>query len=319
METPSPRPVRCGFTLIELLVVIAVIGALAALLLPAVQSAREAARRMQCANNLKQIGLATCNYEQVFGSFPSYACSPQARSSPTFTYDMNLYGWSVHILPFLERQALYHAINFQTGDFNPITLENSPYPSAITAFGTMIGIYLCPSDPDIGQTFLASFSADKRISILSTQSSYAAARGSGFYKALFRDAPFCRSIVEVTDGTSNTIAYGEHAIGIFSPQTQARAQAGWYYTTLGSAVYPMNFFKFNYGTQNGNIFTAYTSLHPGGCNFAFVDGSVHYLRETIDSAPFDPVTLNPRFPYKPGVYQALESINGGEPVSGDSF
>jgi prepilin-type N-terminal cleavage/methylation domain-containing protein len=114
MRLTSPRSPRRGFTLIELLVAIAVIGALVALLLPAVMSVREAARRVQCSNNLRQIGLAAQNYAQVIGSFPPLACSPQQQLTSGLG-DMGFYGWPVHILPQLEQQALYDSINFGTG------------------------------------------------------------------------------------------------------------------------------------------------------------------------------------------------------------
>ena len=105
-----------GFTLIELLVVISIIAVLIALLLPAVQAAREAARRAQCVNNLKQIGLALFNYENSIGTFPPGYIDYQ--NNPIYTPDLDMgpgWGWAAMLLPFLEQQPLYNAINFSLG------------------------------------------------------------------------------------------------------------------------------------------------------------------------------------------------------------
>ena len=108
-------PVR-GFTLIELLVVISIIGVLISLLLPAVQSAREALRRAQCVNNLKQIGLALFNYESSVGAFPPGYIDYQNNPNNTPDLDMGPgWGWAAMSLPFLEQQPLYNAINFKLG------------------------------------------------------------------------------------------------------------------------------------------------------------------------------------------------------------
>jgi len=123
---------RRGFTLIELLVVIAIIGVLVALLLPAVQMAREAARRTQCTNNLKQFGLAFHNHMDAFGTFPPGADN-QASSK--------LQGWAMRVIPFLEQQALYNAINLDLSWSNAANL---------TVTQTSVGVFLCPSDPNTG-------------------------------------------------------------------------------------------------------------------------------------------------------------------------
>jgi prepilin-type N-terminal cleavage/methylation domain-containing protein len=126
---------RGGFTLIELLVVIAIIAVLIALLMPAVQSAREAARRIQCTNNLKQIGLGLHNYEGLVSAFPPSNIA--AIVGGTFTYN----GFSVHarILPLMEQGVAFNAINFS---FTHRTVQNS------TVVGLALTCFLCPSDPN---------------------------------------------------------------------------------------------------------------------------------------------------------------------------
>ncbi len=138
---------RRGFTLIELLVVIAIIAILIALLLPAVQSAREAARRIQCTNNLKQIGLAMHNYHQAIGVFPLgvAAYNIPGHLLPGFNWD----SWSGHALMLgqLEQTAMYNAVNFMLGNNIP---NSYGYYANSTVTGQRVAAYLCPSDPNAG-------------------------------------------------------------------------------------------------------------------------------------------------------------------------
>jgi prepilin-type N-terminal cleavage/methylation domain-containing protein/prepilin-type processing-associated H-X9-DG protein len=209
---------RRAFTLIELLVVIAIIAVLIALLLPAVQSAREAARRIQCNNNLKQIGLALHNYHSANGSFPM-GCSSGHWSSPlNYNVKQNL---SAHaqMLPFMEQQQIYNSLNFSWGCEDSTTVLC--YFINSTATNAQIKAFICPSDPNagrpdhnntsntnnyyacVGTTMNFPLIANANLNVTSInwpstglftyQQSYA-----------FRNA---------VDGTSNTIAFGEAVVG----------------------------------------------------------------------------------------------------------
>jgi prepilin-type N-terminal cleavage/methylation domain-containing protein/prepilin-type processing-associated H-X9-DG protein len=195
--------IRRGFTLIELLVVIAIIAVLIALLLPAVQAAREAARRMQCTNNLKQIGLALHNYHQAIGSFP-IGSSANLQKLP------NVYagphGLSAHaqMLSFLELTSLYNSINF---NFGVATAQVPAGPINSTAYNTRVGVFMCPSDPNVGNNFLNNYCAS--FGTTTTNSTAQMTNGS---TGLFT---FWKSygIQHCQDGTSNTIAFAESLVG----------------------------------------------------------------------------------------------------------
>ena len=138
MIVQKKQPRRPGFTLIELLVVIAVIGVLVSLLLPAVQQAREAARRAQCANNLKQIGLALHNYETAYGGFPTAGQGSMYNLPIPDTMYVDGTGFHARILPYIEQKPIFDAINFNY-DYNDLSGGN------YTAYSTVVNIFLCPS------------------------------------------------------------------------------------------------------------------------------------------------------------------------------
>lgn len=221
------RPSTRGFTLVELLVVIAIIGVLVALLLPAVQAAREAARRMSCGNNLKQLGLAIHNYHDTYKTFPPdgiYHGNPRGTVSALDT--QRNYTWIVLILPFIEQGPLHDQINFNfpaLTEFSRIQINGQP------ALGTNLPNLHCPSDPVMdppprgyGLTSYAGNAGWDRHRRLAWDS-----RLAGVFT--FYDAA---RIANIIDGTSNTIAIGEVTTRGFccrpgpNPPDDARWQGG---------------------------------------------------------------------------------------------
>jgi prepilin-type N-terminal cleavage/methylation domain-containing protein/prepilin-type processing-associated H-X9-DG protein len=225
---------RRGFTLIELLVVIAIIAVLIALLLPAVQSAREAARRTQCVNNLKQIGLALHNYHQTHNVFAMGCSSGMWDTVPDYNYKQNL---SVHalILPFLEQTQAYNAINFNWGCEDSTTVLC--YQINLTGTNSQIKAFVCPSDPRGG--------VPDHNNTTNTNNYYACVGTTMTWGLIGNVAPYspvscatCTAlnmpstglftwqasygIQTCTDGTSNTIAFSEAAVGYQGEQPLQR-------------------------------------------------------------------------------------------------
>jgi prepilin-type N-terminal cleavage/methylation domain-containing protein/prepilin-type processing-associated H-X9-DG protein len=215
MSTTSPPPAsgtsRRGFTLIELLVVIAIIGVLIALLLPAVQAAREAARRAQCTNNLKQLGLAMANYESAIGSYPG--AYPATRIGGAVGGTWGAWSPQAMMLPFLEQTPIYNAINFnllnQGDDSSYIG-----YRTNTTACGSRITAFLCPSAPLFPGTWYLGLQSP-------TNNYFASVGASVQWQGTATNKPNgvfwyggqpCASR-DVTDGTSNTIAFSEWRTG----------------------------------------------------------------------------------------------------------
>jgi prepilin-type N-terminal cleavage/methylation domain-containing protein/prepilin-type processing-associated H-X9-DG protein len=333
---------RRGFTLIELLVVISVIAILIGLLLPAVQSAREAARRMQCANNLKQIVLATSNYEGVWMTLPRGAFLQQiAAKSGLYDSAGNPYspaGAFLLLLPYLDQKPLFDSMNF---DVNVFTAINA------TLSATGVAALWCPSDSGVSDPQSlpdGNFYDPGPFTMYYT--SYAGNFGTwhmqwtpqynNWLNGIFNADGVVR-IAAVTDGTSNTLAFSEHARAILAPADQLCYHwwtSGAVSDTLFTTLYPMNPQKSTSaadGFEHG-YFQATSSQHVGGCNFAFLDGSVRFLKETIDSWKVNPATALPpgisfdssglvheaagsRF----GVYQALSTCNRGEVTSAGSY
>jgi prepilin-type N-terminal cleavage/methylation domain-containing protein/prepilin-type processing-associated H-X9-DG protein len=336
-----------GFTLIELLVVISIIGILVALLLPAVQSAREAARRIQCTNNLKQIVLATHGYVDVWATLPrgGFLQQPFAGSGlydPTGSPYISG-GAFLLLIPYLDQRPLYDAMNFQVNVFTAIN-------ATISATG--LSTLWCPSDPGVSspRTVLdGSFYDPGPFTMYYT--SYAGNCGtwsqgwlpqynSNLNGLFLREAAL--PIAAVTDGLSNTLAFGEHAQTILPPGDQLCFHwwpSGYVPDTLFITLYPMNPQRAMADIPDSIGFDSYTyaasSQHPGGCNFAFLDGSVRFQKETIDCWRIDPATgLPPGISFDPApfgaivrvargtqfpVYQALSSRNGCEVIDAGSY
>ncbi len=210
---------RRGFTLIELLVVIAIIAVLISLLLPAVQSAREAARRAQCINNLKQIGLAMHNYHSTHGTFPLGGTT----NWTSYGYNTNWGTWSASalMLGYLEQQQLYNACNF-----NWVNAFSQGWFVNYTVGNTLMTIFVCPSDgqspqkPTGALPIVANQSCwqwsghtNNYFASVGTSSNYPGALDT---TGVFTEGGNCYGVQAITDGSSNTIAYGEALIGSFN-------------------------------------------------------------------------------------------------------
>jgi prepilin-type N-terminal cleavage/methylation domain-containing protein/prepilin-type processing-associated H-X9-DG protein len=337
-----------GFTLIELLVVIAIIGVLVSLLLPAVQSAREAARRSQCTNNLKQIGLGLHNYHSATDSFPM---GGSRNYREPWNYD-DWTVWSAHslLLPYLEQNPIYNAINFNWAP------DGSGWCNAIndTVLNTRINVFLCPSDPFAG-----------RVNTNSYHGSYGTTTNGNVNgcTGLFT-IRLSYGLRDVTDGSSQTVAFSEALTGSANNQDPYRGNAhvsdqtadpggvrvldannvpdanlqnainicgnafrtnvnvrsnrrGWRWAVgipgfaLFNTVQTPNEARYNgcrFGCNNGcNMDEGFvypaSSQHSGGVNVMMADGSVRFVKDTINRR----------------TWMALGTKMGGEAVSSDAY
>ncbi len=371
-HNPRHCSARRAFTLIELLVVIAIIAVLISLLLPAVQSAREAARRAQCVNNLKQIGLGVHNYISANDVFP-WGCYRQHNlndGSGGTGYPYTSAGSFIPLLPMMEQSQVYNSVNFM---YNIFGAGNT------TVTGTSLSFVHCPSDPAVeNKVFMAKGSVDgtdmtmcyssyggcagtwfqlPRFSWPATEFSSAINNQNGVIVYVGYDNPAyiqgttysglsrpCVKLASVTDGTSNTFMYSERAHGMLS----ATDQVCWNWWCSGNfgdtsfcTMYPINPFKKdantgtigNVGGGSDTFVSSASSFHPGGANFLFCDGSVRFIKESIQCWQINPATSLPNgitldsagyvYQVTPGTqfgtYQQLSTIRGGEVISADAY
>jgi prepilin-type N-terminal cleavage/methylation domain-containing protein/prepilin-type processing-associated H-X9-DG protein len=366
MMSPSTKS-RRGFTLIELLVVIAIIGVLIALLLPAVQAAREAARRSQCTNNLKQIGLALHNYETANGSFPPATMARGYYDVGTCTSipGHSITGW---LLPYMEQTNIYNAINYLVPAYNggPSSSGASAMFGLMqaTAYTSKLSVMMCPSDAastplnlDVntvintprnpyGPASYAAVAGTIECLYYGYWYSGSAAIGYGLThcEAIEPTGVFGKSytykIADIIDGTSNTAFFGEtsrfkgetasvfnfwNRVGVFvgdiggdvrpqgiaytvpkinAPATGIDPTAGTTPTCGGGAATmgnPFTWYQNPCSQWDGEF--GFRSLHPGGANFLFGDGTVRFVKESIAR----------------NVYFAIGTRAQGEVISSDSL
>jgi prepilin-type N-terminal cleavage/methylation domain-containing protein/prepilin-type processing-associated H-X9-DG protein len=307
------RPHRSGFTLIELLVVIAIIAVLIGLLLPAVQAAREAARRSQCVNNLKQIALALHNYESSHSVFPmgmgnvGWCLTGPAGGIQNHEGQriMNLNGMSL-ILPYMEQTALFNSMNFSvafsdfTGHYAGVTTKGFLAGTAMantTATTTALNTLVCPSDSgerlsknSIHYNPVATLRGLKMTYDFSMASTYGCDHwqlvATQQNRLMFGENSNA-GISKVTDGTSNTIALMEKTFDVYNGDGSAAFYRGWVETGVDPG---RGINKWAYPTTPpppaliGRVgsWAWPGSLHPGGCNAAMADGSVKFLKQTTD-------------------------------------
>ena len=292
---------RRGFTLVELLVVIAIIGILIGMLLPAVQQVREAARRTQCANNVRQLSLSVLNYESAHMRFPpGWNSQSEFDSSPGW-------GWAAIVLPFIEQNNLASQIDFRSSITAPINQG---------VLEQVIETHICPSDPDPevaslgqltsgpvgsggGSTTRNPIQTSSGDELMVSRSNY-----SGVFGSLeVNEDPFAGNGVffgnsrigfrNISDGSSNTVMIGERRndlgvvtwLGVIDGIEEPFARI------VGAADHSPN--------DDGGGFEDFRSYHPGGVNMGVADGSTQFVSDSISEADF----------------QALGSRNGGEVVS----
>jgi prepilin-type N-terminal cleavage/methylation domain-containing protein/prepilin-type processing-associated H-X9-DG protein len=310
----STKP-RRAFTLIELLVVVAIIAGLIAILLPAVQSAREAARRVQCLNNMKQIVLALYNYHEAMNTFPPGYVSLTEDDAPDGAEIGPGWGWMSMALSQMEQASTYRNVNFglSTSD-----------PAAMTARATRINTLLCPSNPGVdGPLTIRDDAGNVLVSDLAP-SQYVGVAGRLDPQAFpaENDGIFYRNsrigVRDVTDGTSSTLMVGERSQNVANATWVGMIPGG---LACNNPSWPVQDCEASNALILGHTgpapddpridvpndpragVGAFHSRHPGGCNFAFCDGSIRFIKQTI----------------RPQVFSDLATRAGGEVISDDAF
>ena len=322
------RTQRNGFTLIELLVVIAIIAVLIGLLLPAVQQAREAARRAQCKNNLKQIGLALHNYHDLHNTLPSGLIGWPGESSGS------LWGWGTMILPQLDQGPLFNSLAVSSGGTSPHWGQSAVgFGSVMTSasanplLATTLAVYRCPSD--VGSAVVAVPTAGlngvaRGNTFVFGRSNYPGVLGSQWATTnglITSDGSFAESssvrFRDYIDGLSNTCIVGERrspgkvrggdvggdtvwcgALNDVSPESYWQGFAA----TVGLADYDNTLNVNSADNEYAAPYVAFSSQHDGGAHFLFGDGSVRFISNSIASG----------YPGKPrAVYQNLANRADG--------
>jgi prepilin-type N-terminal cleavage/methylation domain-containing protein/prepilin-type processing-associated H-X9-DG protein len=334
---------RSGFTLVELLVVIAIIGVLVALLLPAVQAAREAARRMQCVNNLKQLGIAIHNYHDTHQTFPSgYIRTSNAQG----------WGWAALALPFIEQGPLHDRLHVTRGNLDSVILW--PPPDLAALIQTPLAAFHCPSDTGYDANWILPPGSRGRGDIAGIQpglSNYKGVAGvlspqhrpGNVTPTVSRDSRgifFGNSrmrMAYITDGTSNTLAIGEADTlirrsgawaGIANANGMAHSSVYYVVSWAGARLNQPHGAPFpnsgNSGSPDENpglntppgASQGFGSLHPSGANFCLADGSVRFISDSIEHRPvYVGSGAGPVEQF--GLYQRLMCRDDAQPLGGD--
>jgi prepilin-type processing-associated H-X9-DG protein len=300
-----------GFTINELVATIAAVGLLAGLLPAALEEARSSARRTQCQDHLKIIGLALHNYHDTYNTFPPgwVQADAHADSPPG-------YGWQRSILPFTENMPLYNKMmvteeaankdvpgkRVRNTDFPPMPSQGTP------TLQTVVAVYRCPSDPtEPANSLRSNFGTSNYSGNFGSvaEPRWAPAPLAQFWpgavespeqpNGIFWRNSKCR-IADIRDGTTNTFAVGERCItsaaGIWPGVTSNQNRTDQATDCVA-------------GNEINSDIAAYSSLHPGGSNFLFCDATVRFLKETIDSG---------RHSDRTGIYQWLSGRNDGQVI-----